>query len=87
MNGNTGASFRGLLVRAAIQVLSGMAVILLLLWQIDSRIVQPAFHDLENRQALNDAARARSGIEFLLVSLGSIAADWANWDAMYAFAL
>ncbi len=87
MNGNTGASSRGLLFRAAIQAISGMAVILLLLWQIDSRIIQPAFRDLENRQALNDAVRARSGIEFHLVSLGSIAADWANRDDTYAFAL
>jgi PAS domain S-box-containing protein len=87
LNGNIEVSSRRLLVRAAVQVVSGLAVILLLLWLIDSRIIQPAFNDLENRLALSDAARARSGIESHLVSLGSIAADWANWDDTYAFAL
>ena len=86
MNRNIRSPFRSLLIQAITLVISGLVVVLLLLWWIDSRIIQPAFHELEYRQALDDAERVKAGIENQLVSLGNMAGDWANWDDTYAFA-
>ncbi len=86
MNHGIEAPTRSLLIQAITLVISGLVVVLLLLWWIDSRIIQPAFHELEYRQALDDAERVKAGIENQLVSLGNMAGDWANWDDTYAFA-
>ena len=86
MNRDIQASSRSLLLQAIALVISGLVVVLLLLWWIDSRIIQPAFHELEYRQALDDAERVKAGLDNQLVSLGNMAGDWANWDDTYAFA-
>lgn len=67
-------------------VLLGLTLVFLLLWWINSRIVQPAFQKMEYHQALDDAERVKAGVEEQLSSLGRIANDWASWDDTYEFA-
>jgi PAS domain S-box-containing protein len=74
------------IVQGTALILLGLTIVLLLLWQIDCRIIQPAFQNLEYRQAIDDAHRVQAGLENELMSLGSIANDWASWDDTYEFA-
>ena len=73
-------------LRAILTALAGFAAVLLVIWGVDHRIVQPAFVALERTQALEDSGRARAAIQSELRQLDSVSSDWAVWDDAYAFA-
>ncbi|WP_287666271.1 CHASE4 domain-containing protein [Accumulibacter sp.] len=56
------------------------------IWALDRWIVRPAFVEIEQAQAFEDAARARAAIDGELRGLGEELSDWAQWDDAYAFA-
>ncbi len=67
-------------------VLLGLTIVTMLLWGIDSRIIQPAFLTLERQQAIEDSEHVKLELAHELSSLSSIASAWANWDDVYRFA-
>ncbi len=73
-------------LRAILSATAGFAAVLLLIWEVNHWIVQPAFVALEQAQALEDGARARAAIQGELRQLGNELGDWAEWDDAYAFA-
>ncbi|MCO5759917.1 MAG: hypothetical protein NHG36_00180, partial [Chromatiaceae bacterium] len=74
-------------IRAILSAIAGFAVVLLVIWGVDRGIVQPAFVELEQAQALEDGARARAAIQSELRQLDQKLGDWAEWDDAYAFAV
>ncbi len=74
-------------IRQAVRlVTSGLVFVFLLLWGIDSQIIEASFENLENQQTEEDADRVKSAIKNAIGALGSIASDWAYWDDSYTFA-
>ena len=67
-------------------VCTGLTIVLLILWGINSQIIEPAFQSLEQQQARDNAERVIAGIESQLSNLTSITNDWASWDDTYEFA-
>gem|GEM_PF-655370 len=72
--------------RSILSAIAGFAAVLLVIWGANRWIVQPAFHELEQAQALEDGARARAVIQGELRQLDQKLGDWAAWDDAYAFA-
>ncbi|MBL8259529.1 MAG: EAL domain-containing protein [Candidatus Competibacteraceae bacterium] len=77
MNGRT---------RIVLMAMAGFVVLWLSIGALDRWIVQPAFQKLEESQAFEDSARARSAVWSELRQLGNELGDWAQWDDAYAFA-
>ncbi|MBS1223694.1 MAG: hypothetical protein H6R24_372 [Proteobacteria bacterium] len=73
-------------LRAILIVIVGFAAVLLMIWGVNHTIVQPAFVELEQAQALEDGARAQAAIQSELRQLDQKLGDWAEWDDAYAFA-
>lgn len=71
--------------QALLLVLGGSAVVVLLLLVLNHFLVQPAFHNLQQDQALEDNDRASAALDNELSSLAALAHDWAHWDNAYAF--
>lgn len=69
-----------------LQVTAGLCLVLLIVHLFNDRIVQPAFHELELSQAVEDNNHAFSGITGELNTLSALAGDWASWDEAYGFA-
>ena len=72
-------------LRAILTAFAGFAAVLLIIWGVDHRIVQPAFVALERTQALEDSGRAQAAIQNELRPLDQKLSDWAAWDDAYAF--
>ncbi|MDG4551292.1 MAG: PAS domain S-box protein [Candidatus Contendobacter sp.] len=72
-------------LRAILAAIAGFAAVLLAIWGVNQGIVQPAFVQLEQAQALEDGARARAALEGELRQLDQKSSDWAEWDDAYAF--
>jgi PAS domain S-box-containing protein len=71
--------------QAFLLVFAGFLFVVLTLLCIDRLLVQPAFHHLEHREALEDNSRAMAALEQELAGLSNLAHDWANWDDAYTF--
>ncbi len=67
-------------------VLLGLIIVTMLLWGIDSHIIQPAFFTLERQQAIEDIEHVKFEIVHELSNLSNLASDWASWDDLYRFA-
>jgi sensor domain CHASE-containing protein len=73
-------------VRAILSVALGFAAVLLAIWAVNRWIVQPAFVELEQAQALEDGVRARAALQSELRQLGNEMGDWSEWNDAYRFA-
>lgn len=73
-------------LRAILTAIVGFSAVLLVIWGVDHRIVQPAFLALEQIQAREDSGRARAAIQGELRQLDQKLGNWAAWDDAYAFA-
>ncbi len=71
--------------RPILLAFAGFAAVLLVIWGVNRWIVQPAFVELEQAQALEDGARVRAAIQGELRQLDQKSGDWAEWDDAYAF--
>lgn len=71
--------------QALLLVLGGSAIVVLLLLALNHFLVQPAFHNLQQDQALEDNERASAALANELATLADLAHDWAHWDDAYAF--
>ena len=65
---------------------AGFLAVLFAIWGLDHWVVRPAFEQLEQIQAREDAFRARAAIQRELQQLSNELGDWAEWDDAYAFA-
>lgn len=84
-NRHLAAALKRILNGVALVIL-GLIIVLLILWSIDSNIIQPAFQRLEQQQADDDSRRVQSAIENEFAKITILANDWAVWDDTYAFA-
>lgn len=73
-------------IRSILSASAGFAAVLLVILGVTRWIVQPAFQELEQAQALEDGFRARAVIQGELRQLDQKLGDWAEWDDAYAFA-
>ncbi len=73
-------------IRSILSALAGFAAVLLVILGVTRWIVQPAFQELEQTQALEDGFRSRAVIQGELQQLDQKLGDWAAWDDAYAFA-
>jgi len=73
-------------IRPVLTATLAFLVALFAIWALDRWIVRPAFVEIEQAQAFEDAARARAAIDGELRELGEELSDWAQWDDAYAFA-
>jgi diguanylate cyclase (GGDEF)-like protein/PAS domain S-box-containing protein len=73
-------------LRPILSAMAGFVTVLLVIWGVNRWIVQPAFVELEQAQALEDGARARAAIQSELRQLNYILGNWAEWDDAFAFA-
>ncbi len=73
-------------IRPVLTATLAFLVALFAIWALDRWIVRPAFVEIEQAQAFDDAARARAAIDGELRELGEALSDWAQWDDAYAFA-
>ena len=73
-------------VKIILSVTIGFAAILLAVWALNHWLIQPAFNQLEEAQALEESSRARAAIQWELRQLSGVTGDWAEWDETYAFA-
>ncbi|NLH98250.1 MAG: PAS domain S-box protein, partial [Chthonomonadales bacterium] len=61
------------------------ALMLAALLVASAAVVHVGFREVEDTQVTSDASRVIHAIEAEVVDLDRVAADWANWDDMYAF--
>ncbi|MDG4549054.1 MAG: EAL domain-containing protein [Candidatus Contendobacter sp.] len=73
-------------MKAILSAITGFLVVLLALWGVSHWLIQPAFDQLEDAQAMEDSIRARAAIEGELRQLGNALGNWAEWDDAYGFA-
>nr|WP_321466438.1 CHASE4 domain-containing protein [uncultured Desulfobulbus sp.] len=71
--------------QAPLLVAAGLLMVVFTLVLIDTLVIQPAFLQLEQREALEDNSRARSALDQELKGLSNLTLDWANWDDSYVF--
>ena len=72
--------------KAILLVTVSFAALLLAIWGLNHWLIQPAFNQLEQAEALEESSRARAAIQWELRQLSGVAGDWAEWDETYAFA-